>query len=93
MVNEEENGKLGGRASIPLQEPKGYDMTMNWIIKNKEWLFSGIGVALVSWIVTLFFPKKLAKKTIRQTQKSGKNSTNVQVGENLSFGSDKFDER
>jgi len=46
------------------------------LIKNKEWVFSGIGVAAISW---LFF-RGTNKSVKKMSQKSGNNSTNIQVG-------------
>lgn len=58
---------------------------MEWIIQNKEWLFSGIAIALplsiVSWVIS--------KRGSKQVQKGGKNSTNIQVGGNFKIGDDK----
>lgn len=31
---------------------------MDWIISNKEWIFSGIGVVILGTILRLFFLKK-----------------------------------
>ncbi len=31
---------------------------MDWIINNKEWLFSGIGVALLTFLTSLFIRSK-----------------------------------
>ena len=57
---------------------------MNWIIENKEWLFSGaliaIPLAVISWI--------FSTKTNKQIQKGGKNSTNIQVSGNLKINGD-----
>lgn len=54
---------------------------MNWIIANKEWLFSGIAIvvpiAILGWI--------LCTRNIKQVQKSGKNSKNIQAGGNITF--------
>jgi len=49
---------------------------LDYLINNKEWIFSGIGVAVLSW---LFFGRN--KSSI--SQKSGDNSTNIQVGGNV----------
>ena len=49
---------------------------MDWILNNKEWIFSGIGVAVIVAIVGLVFGKQKNK----QIQKSGNNSINIQVG-------------
>lgn len=56
---------------------------MDWIIENKEWLFSGVAVAIIGWIINLF----ISKKGKSQKQESGDNSTNIQVGGNFSIGS------
>ncbi|MCG3697735.1 hypothetical protein [Aliarcobacter butzleri] len=57
------------------------DIIIDWISKHYEWIFSGIGVFLIS----LFF----LKKGNRQNQKSGNNSTNIQVGGDLNIKDDK----
>jgi membrane protein implicated in regulation of membrane protease activity len=58
---------------------------INWLSSNKEWIFSGIGVAVISTIVALFFRRYQIKK--KQIQKSGNNSINIQVGGNLNLSS------
>lgn len=58
---------------------------MDWIIgnivDNREWIFSGIGVLILSVAARLIFKNK-EKKNINQNIKSGDNSTNVQGGDN-----------
>ena len=58
---------------------------MEWIIENKEWLFSGIAIALplsiVGWIIS--------NRGDKQVHKGGKNSTNIQVGGDFKIGDDK----
>lgn len=54
---------------------------MNWLIQNKEWLFSGLGVGLLSIIAGILFKEKS-----RMSQKSGKNSKNYQAGANINIG-------
>lgn len=56
---------------------------MNWIIENADWMFSGIGVAILGALVGLFVKKKLNDKN-SQTINAGNNSTNIQGGENVS---------
>lgn len=56
---------------------------MQWILDNKEWLFSGIGVLIISVFLGFIFRKKT---DIKQTQKSGKNSTNYQSGRDINIG-------
>lgn len=52
---------------------------MQWIIDNVEWIFSGIGVFVLSGIITLIIKNRKAK-IITMKQKSGSNSTNIQIG-------------
>lgn len=47
---------------------------LTWILNNTEWVFSGIGV----FVLGFFFVK--SKYSIKQTQKGGDNSTNIQIG-------------
>jgi plastocyanin domain-containing protein len=52
---------------------------MEWILDNKEWIFSGIGVFIIGLIIA-FFSRKKKNKSIKMKQKSGSNSTNTQIG-------------
>ena len=49
---------------------------MDWLIQNKEWLLSGVAVAvplaIIGWLI--------ATRGNKQTQKGGKGSTNIQAG-------------
>ncbi|PES81324.1 hypothetical protein CN327_01425 [Bacillus cereus] len=53
---------------------------IQYLIDNKEWVFSGIGVPLVFGIYKLFKRDKSGRQgtTFTFNQKSGKNSTNYQ---------------
>ena len=64
----------------------------DWIIQNKEWMFSGIGVAIITLISGLLI-KKNASKINQQKIKSGDGSINVQGGEKVevSIGKDKHE--
>ncbi len=61
---------------------------MDWIIANKNWLFSGAAIAvplaLLGWFIT--------SRKIKQIQKGGKNSRNIQIGGDLNINSRKEDE-
>ncbi|MBM7835700.1 hypothetical protein [Clostridium sardiniense] len=57
---------------------------MKWIIENKEWLFSGIGVTILVAIIGIFIKKRVDGKIV-QTINSGNNSTNIQGGENVNI--------
>lgn len=56
---------------------------LDFFIKNKEWLFSGIGVLIISTIMTLLFKKKSVQSL---NQVSGNNSTNIQASGNINVG-------
>lgn len=61
---------------------------MNWINENKEWLFSGVAIAVPLAVLGWFFSSQKSK----QVQKGGDDSTNIQVGGNLNTGHKKDDE-
>jgi hypothetical protein len=61
---------------------------MEWLIKNKEWVFDGFGVAIIAGLIALFFKPK-SEKTPKQTQRSGDNSINIQAGGNVHLGDKK----
>lgn len=56
---------------------------LDYLIANKEWIFSGIGVAVFSWL--LF--KSSGKSSM--SQNGGDNSTNIQVGGNVTLSKEK----
>lgn len=51
---------------------------MDWLLSNKEWLFSGIFVALPLAVLGWLFSKRTSSRS--QNQKSGALSTNIQAG-------------
>lgn len=59
---------------------------MNWILENKEWIFSGIGVPLLTaWAVWLARRVRTVghqdeKRKALLVQKTGKHSKNIQAG-------------
>jgi len=57
-----------------------------WILDNKEWLFSGAGLVLVVWIGRLTFRRRKANTS--QKIRSGKDSVNIQVGHNMNVRSE-----
>ena len=61
---------------------------MEWIVENKDWLFSGVAIALPLAIIGWIFSSRKNK----QVQKGGNNSTNIQVGGSLKIGKSKDDE-
>ncbi len=46
---------------------------IDWVVSNKEWIFSGIGVALIGFVYSTIQSKKKANKIV---QKGGDNSIN-----------------
>lgn len=46
---------------------------LEWLIENMEWVFSGIGVAVIGWFFT-------RKSGVKQSIKSGDDSINIQSG-------------
>jgi hypothetical protein len=61
---------------------------MEWITENKDWLFSGIAIAIPLAIIGWF----ISSRRNKQFQKGGDNSTNIQVGGNSKIGGNKDDE-
>lgn len=53
---------------------------LNWIIENKEWIFGGAGVAIISGLIALF---RRGSDGVNQRQTAGDNSTNIQSGRDL----------
>jgi hypothetical protein len=54
----------------------------SWLTDNKDWVFSGIGVAVMGLLCRWLF----ARKKSAQTQMSGNNSTNIQAGGDIHIG-------
>ena len=56
-------------------------------MENIKWIFDGIGTAIITFIFGLFvggttgYKIAIRKKTIKQTQKAGDNSNQIQIGE------------
>ena len=62
---------------------------IDWLDANKQWIFSGIGVAIIAFIIRLIFNRRQTKKQIQQ---SGDNSINIQVGDNLNIHTQETDD-
>jgi len=66
---------------------------MSWIIENREWVFSGVGIAIIG-VVWGLFKRNKATNTNRQVLKAGDNSNNIQSSGNVTFSiGNKKDER
>lgn len=58
---------------------------MDWIIQNKEWLFSGLGIAVISLIGGLIYNRKNAVKFIpNEVNNNNSNVVNINVNDNIS---------
>ncbi len=53
-----------------------------WVIENKEWLFSGAGLAIASWLGRIIYRRKQEVST--QEMSSGNDSINIQAGRDIS---------
>lgn len=58
-----------------------------WVIDNKEWLFSGVGLVVVAWMGRLIFKKTFASSS--QTIRAGDSSANVQTGRDVNIATKK----
>jgi hypothetical protein len=65
---------------------------VDWFWKTKEWVFSGIGVFVLGGVVWMV-RRLLARSTppsVKQTQRSGDDSTNIQAGRDIKIDGGKF---
>jgi len=63
---------------------------MDWLIENKEWLFSGVLVAVPLAVLSWVFGRRSAKRI--QKQRAGAGSTNVQIAGDLRIEREAKDE-
>ena len=68
--------------------------TIDWIVNNQEWIFSGIGVTVVLGVITLlrkiFGKKAESEKNIKIEQKNGgQNNTQIGIQNNNYYGGGK----
>lgn len=61
---------------------------MEWLIENKDWVFSGIGVLILSTIGGFIFKKNHTKQNIE----AGNNSVNIQNSSNVKVRNGKTDD-
>jgi len=60
------------------------DTAISFLSENKEWLFSGGGLLLLTWIFRVIFRKKETAST--QSIRSGDGATNIQSGRDVNIG-------
>ena len=59
---------------------------LDWLLRNKEWVFSGAGVAAIVGIIGWIRSKRHDGSALHQSQRSGSNSTNIQAGRDVNIG-------
>jgi hypothetical protein len=59
---------------------------ISYIINNKEWIFSGIGVSAIAW---LYAAIRRSKPSAKQTINSGARSKNVQALGNINISTNR----
>ena len=62
---------------------------LKWIYDNKEWVFSGVGVAIVTVLVSSLLLNK-RRNSPGQNQESGKASVNLQAARDINIQSENF---
>jgi hypothetical protein len=64
----------------------------DWLEANKQWVFDGFGVAIISGVIVLagraIFRPRSSSGSVRQHQRGGSESVNVQIG-SIDQGRDK----
>ena len=58
---------------------------LDFIHNNYQWIFSGIGVLIVSILINLVFKGKKKRKKLNQMIISGNNSNNIQTFGNINI--------
>jgi hypothetical protein len=64
---------------------------MDWLWINRQWVFSGVGVAVVAGVIGLFWRRR--STGFVQKERSGSHSTNIQAGRDIHIGGEGRHER
>lgn len=59
---------------------------LQWLIENKEWIFSGVGVAVITGVIALvrrLFTHNASPSSMEQS--GGHGSTNYQAGRDMTI--------
>jgi hypothetical protein len=68
-------------------------MMADWLLQNREWVFSGIGIAILGgvWTVikTILKRKNLAKSNVILKQQNTNGSKGTQIGIQNNYGREK----
>lgn len=63
---------------------------MEWLINNKEWLFSGVLISVPIALISFFAARRKKESSNKKmVQKGGKNSRNIQIGGDVEIGKDR----
>ena len=57
-----------------------FEAIWSYVLDNKEWIFSGIGIFIITMFFAIFRRKKADGHKISQKQKSGDSSVSIQIG-------------
>lgn len=72
------------------------DIFINYLIKNKEWIFSGLGIFVIGGIISLIkilinHHKKTSQKSMKQINKDNSSGTQIGIQNNYYRGDNEHD--
>ena len=72
------------------------DIFINYLIKNKEWIFSGLGIFVIGGIISLIkilinHHKKASQKSMKQINKDNSSGTQIGIQNNYYRGDNEHD--
>lgn len=72
------------------------DIFINYLIKNKEWIFSGLGIFVIGGIISLIkilinHHKKAPQKSMKQINKDNSSGTQIGIQNNYYRGDNEHD--
>jgi hypothetical protein len=72
------------------------DIFINYLIKNKEWIFSGLGIFVIGGIISLIkilinHHKKATPKSMKQINKDNSSGTQIGIQNNYYRGDNEHD--
>lgn len=72
------------------------DIFINYLIKNKEWIFSGLGIFVIGGIISLIkilinHHKKATQKSMKQINKDNSSGTQIGIQNNYYRGDNEQD--
>ena len=72
------------------------DIFINYLIKNKEWIFSGLGIFVTGGIISLIkilinHHKKATQKSMKQINKDNSSGTQIGIQNNYYRGDNEHD--